>query len=246
MGYQPQDIELQRDVLHRMLIGTGVGLGVVALLSLGPWLLAGSLLAIGIAGGRWWVRHGKYKDINPAEKRTILDTRGISYFDIEKKTLMYLGTTEENTIRWWYGGGEWIMPQAIDDGKFYWSKRVEVKDKTLLKHLRGFYEMGNEWPEYYKLTAKKEDKKVYKRDKSKKSWVNAAMVQYPTSFAPEVIKAVESDLPRADYTDGESAARPTTAAMASDAPLMELIESVKDLEMDATGRCPTIQFEEMK
>ncbi len=206
-----------------------------------PWIL---LTTGAICGWKWW-KKWRFKDMSLAEKKTILDTRGWSYFDIEKKKLMYLGTTEDGTIRWWFGDGDWIMPQAIDDGKFYWNKRVEVKDKILLKHLRGFYEMGNEWPEYYKLTAKKEDKKVYKRNKSKKSWVNAAMIEHPCSFAPEVIKAVESDLPRADYTDGEPAAKPGTAAMASDAPLMELLETVKDLEKDVTGKCPTINFEEI-
>ena len=205
-----------------------------------PWIL----LATGaICGWKWW-KKWRFKNMNLAEKKIILDTRGWSYLDIEKKKLMYLGTTEDGTIRWWFGNGDWIIPQAIDNGEFYWNKRVEIKNPVLLRHLKGFYEMGNEWPEYYKTVCKKEPtKKVYKKSKDKNhTWVDAAMIKHPTSFDPEVIKAVESDLPRADYTDAEPETKPATAAMASDAPLMELIKTVKDLETDATGSCPTIDF----
>lgn len=211
-----------------------------------PWIL---LAAGAVYGWKWW-KKWRFKDMSLAEKKTILDTRDWSYFNISKKKLMYLGTTKDGTIRWWFGDGDWIMPQAIDNGEFYWSKRVQVKNPVLLKHLKGFYEMGNEWPEYYKIVSKKEPvKKVYKRSKDKNhTWVDAAMVQHPTSFAPEAIKAVESDLQRADYADIESdvnkyAATATISAIdQNNAQLMDLQKAVEDLEKEIHGRCPVLEI----
>ena len=162
---------------------------------------------------------------------------------------MYLGTTEDGTIRWWFGDGDWIMPQAIDNGEFYWNKRVQVKNPVLLRHLKGFYEMGNEWPEYYKIISKKTPtKKVYKRNKDKNNtWVDAAMIKHPTSFDPAVIKAVESDLPRADYADAEPSEKYAATATISaidqnNTQLMDLQKAVEDLEKEIHGRCPTLEI----
>ena len=200
-----------------------------------PWIL----LATGaVCGWKWW-KKWRFKNMNLAEKKTILDTRGWSYFDIEKKKLMYIGTTDNSTIRWWFGDGDWIIPQAIDNGEFYWSKRVQVKNPVLLRHLKGFYEMGNEWPEYYKIVSKKEPvKKVYKRNKDKNhTWVDAA-----------TIKATPSDLPRADYADAESSEKYAATATISaidqnNAQLMDLQKAVEDLEKEIHGKCPTLNFD---
>lgn len=216
--------------IDSIIIGTAVGI-----LILQPWLL---LAAGAFCGWKWW-KKWRFKDMNLAEKKTILDTRGWSYFDIEKEKLMYLGTTEDGTIRWWFGDDDWIMPQAIDNGEFYWSKRIQVKDPTLLRHLKGFYEMGNEWPEYYKIISKKEPtKKVYKKSKDKNhTWVDAAN-----------IKVVPSDLPRADYADAGSdvakyAATATISAIdQNNAQLMDLAKTVEELEKEVHGRCPKIDF----
>ena len=240
-----------------------------ALLLVGPWLFTSLLVATGVVCGRWWAKKGRFNGIKPAESKFFLDTRDWKDLEIEGRTLMYLGTTEENTIRWWFDGYDRVFPQAIDDGTIYWDKYVEVTNQTLLRHLKGFYEMGNEWPEYYKTVVvprEKKDKEVTskkkRKNKSGKTMVVCrdgyaeeipvvltyhgvpceGMVKHPTSFTPEIIKAVESDLPRADYTDAQPETKPATAAMAADAPLMELIKTVKDLEKDATGSCPTIDF----
>ena len=210
-----------------------------------PWIL----LAAGMVCGWQWWKKWRFKNMSLAEKKTIFDTRGLSYFDIDKKKLMYLGTTEDGTIRWWFGDGDWIMPQAIDNGEFYWNKRVQVKNPVLLRHLKGFYEMGNEWPEYYKIISKKTPtKKVYKRNKDKNNtWVDAAMIKHPTSFDPAVIKAVESDLPRADYADAEPSEKYAATATISaidqnNTQLMDLQKAVEDLEKEIHGRCPTLEI----
>ena len=230
--------------IDSIIIGTAVGI-----LIFQPWLL---LAAGAFCGWKWW-KKWRFKDMNLAEKKTILDTRGWSYLDIEKKKLMYLGTTENGTIRWWFGDDDWIMPQAIDNGEFYWSKRIQVKDPVLSRHLKGFYEMGNEWPEYYKIVSKKEPiKKVYKKSKDKHhTWVDAAMVKHPCSFAPEAIKAVESDLPRADYADAgpdatKYAATATISALdKNETQLMDLMQTVKELEEEIHGKCPKIEVSEI-
>lgn len=206
-----------------------------------PWVL---LAAGAVCGWKWWTKW-RFKNMNLAEKKTILDTREWSY--VSKKKLMYLGTTKDGTIRWWFGDGDWVMPQAIDNGKFYWNKRVKVRNSVLLKHLKGFYEMGNEWPEYYKIISQKEPtKKVYKRNKDKnRTWTDAAMIKHPTSFDPKVIEAVESELPRADYADvrpdEKHAATATISAIDNwETPLIDLAKTVEDLEKEVHGRCPTL------
>lgn len=264
--------DFQTDVALRMAMGLGAGFLLISILTIGPWLLAGGLLAAGIFGGRWWAKKGRFKDMRLAQTKNFVDARDIT--DIITYNLMYLGTTDEGTIRWWYGQDgnyrSYAIPQAIDNGEVYWDKRVEINNPILLKHLKGFYEMGNEWPEYYKTVVvprEKKDKEVTskkkKKNKSKETMVVCrdgyaeeipmvltyhgvpceSMIKHPTSFAPEVIKAVESELPRADYTDAQPEQKPATAAMAADAPLMELVKAVEDLEKDAKGACPTIDFE---
>lgn len=232
-------------------IGIAAGLWFIS-----PWLVVG---AAGVIGYKWWNKW-RYENLQPSEKQWLVDWRDIPA--IEGSKYMYLGTTQEGTIRWWYYE-DYLYPQAVDNNEIYWDKRIHVQDEVLRKHLDGFYEMGNEWPEYYRtVVAKKEkkDKKVISKKKRKNKSgkttvvcrdgyaeeipVTAAMVKHPTSFAPETIKAVESDMPRADYAIGDTKhTEAKTAAWAADVPLMELVETVKELEKDATGACPTINFE---
>ncbi len=233
--------DFETDVIYRMVFGLGLGLTIVGLLSIGPWLFAGGLLAAGIFGGRWWAKKGRFKNLQLAQRKMFFDTRDL--IDIESFSFMYLGTTAEGTIRWWYTGGDYMIPQAIDNGEVYWEKRVEIKNAILLKHLRGFYEMGNEWPEYYKTVIApqekpKDKKKRRTRDEVAKEW---RLMKHGKSI--ENIEAIPSNLPRADYTDGELDAKPMTAAAAADRPMMELIQAVESLEKDVNGTCPTIDFE---
>lgn len=203
-----------------------VAAGVAALLFC-PWLL----LAGGAIVGYKWYKQWRFKKTRAADKHIFFRDRFI--FDPTK--LMYLGTSQEGTIRWWFDGRCWMVPQAVDNGAVYWDKKISITSPEFIKHLRGFYEMGNEWPEYYKLTVKEDNKKVYKKDKHRKTWVDAAVP----------VRAEKSDLPRADYADAPSGAKSknTTAAMASNAELMELFDAVRDLEIDATGRCPTLKLD---
>lgn len=226
--------DFQTDVIYRMVFGLGLGLTVVGLLSIGPWIFAGGLLAAGIFGGRWWTKKGRFKNLQLAQRKMFFDTRDLA--DVESFSFMYLGTTAEGTIRWWYTGGDYMIPQAIDNGEVYWEKRVEIKNATLLKHLRGFYEMGNEWPEYYKTVVAPQEKPEQKKKKSRAERARELR-------KGKIIEAVPSNLPRADYTDGELDAKPMTAAAAADRPMMELIQAVESLEKDAKGACPTIDFE---
>lgn len=255
------------------LIAVGA-LSLGALLLVGPWLFTSLLVATGVVCGRWWAKKGRFNGIKPAESKLFLDTRDWKDLEFEVNNFMYLGTTEENTIRWWFNGYDRVFPQAIDDGTVYWDKYVEVNNPILLRHLKGFYEMGNEWPEYYKTVVvprEKKDKEVTSK-KKRKNKSGKTMVVCRDGYAEEVpvvltyngvpvsdlntvkeweraghpctpIPAVPSDLPRADYTDAQPEVKPATAAMAADAPLMNLIQTVKDLEKDATGVCPTIDFE---
>lgn len=229
--------DFQTDVIYRMVFGLGLGLTVVGLLSIGPWIFAGGLLAAGIFGGRWWTKKGRFKNLQLAQRKMFFDTRDLA--DVESFSFMYLGTTAEGTIRWWYTGGDYMIPQAIDNGEVYWEKRVEIKNATLLKHLRGFYEMGNEWPEYYKTVIAPQEKPEQKKKKSRAERAK----ELSALRKGKIIEAVPSDLPRADYTDGELDAKPMTAAAAADRPMMELIQAVESLEKDANGTCPTIDFE---
>lgn len=229
--------DFQTDVIYRMVFGLGLGLTVVGLLSIGPWIFAGGLLAVGIFGGRWWAKKGRFKNLQLAQRKMFFDTRDL--IDIESFSFMYLGTTAEGTIRWWYTGGDYMIPQAIDNGEVYWEKRVEIRNATLLKHLRGFYEMGNEWPEYYKTVVAPQEKPEQKKKKSRAERAR----ELSMLRKGKIIEAVPSDLPRADYTDGELDAKPMTAAAAADRPMMELIQAVESLEKDVKGTCPTIDFE---
>lgn len=217
--------------------GVFIVASLVTLLLLPWWLWLGVGVGLSIP---WW-KKWRFKKMKLADQRTFFVDNEI----FDKKAMMYLGTTQEGTLRWWYmRDGSWrsyMVPQAIDDGKVYWDKKVEIKNPMLIVHLNGFAAMGNEWPEYYKTTTTKMQKN---KSKKKKPAANGNMIQHPTSFDPEVIKAVASKLPRADYVDAvnEQAKFAGTAAMAADRPLMELVQAVQDLEKDATGVCPTIDF----
>lgn len=221
-------------------IGAVIGCG-LAFLLLTPWWL---WVAIGVGLSIPWWKRWRFKNLKAADQRVFFVDNEI----FDRKPLMYLGTTQEGTIRWWYmRDGSWrsyMVPQAIDDGKVYWDKKKEIKNPMLIVHLNGFAAMGNEWPEYYKTTMAKVQKNK-SRNKKKKPAANANMIQHPTSFDPEAIQAVASNLPRADYVDvvNEQAKFAGTAAMQADRPLMELVQAVQDLEKDATGVCPTIDFD---
>ena len=76
---------------------------------------------------------------------------------------------------------------------------------------------------------------------------NAHIIEYPTAFDPEVVKAVASDLPRADYADAETgpnlAATATISALdQTNSQLLDLQETVKELEEEIRGRCPTLDI----
>lgn len=218
--------------------------GLAAILFL-PWWL---LLAIGAGLSIPWWKKWRFKNIAAADTRQFFEDNDITC----RKPMMYLGLSQEGTIRWWYmrdgSYRSYAVPQAVDNGKVYWDKKVEIKNPMLIVHLNGFWAMGNEWPEYYKTITKREDKKkVYKKDKNKKTWVDAAMIKHPTSFDPAVIKAVESDLQRADYADTDDvkkyAATATISAIdENNAQLLELQKAVEDLEKEIHGRCPTLDF----
>ena len=224
-------------------------IGGAALLSLiSPWLLVG---AAGVIGYRWWSKW-RYEDLRPAETRWLVDWTMLPTIDGCK--YMYLGTTQEGTIRWWYYNG-YLYPQAVDNNQVYWDKRIHVEDEVLRKHLEGFFEMGNEWPEYYRTVVVPKDKskrieKMRQMNAARRKKYAAAKQQQNKKRKNGDIKVVPSSLPRADYAIDE--ARPAaqqgtgTAAWAADVPLMELVETVKELEKDATGSCPSIDFDKIR
>ena len=134
-------------------IGAVVGCG-LALLLLTPWWL---WLAVGIGCAIPWYKRWRFKFVEPADKMRFLDFSVCGYGRIaDVENMMYLGTFgDDDTIRWWYWRDEsmrdWLVPQAIDNGEVYWSRKLKIENPKLLKHLRGFWEMGNEWPAYYKM-----------------------------------------------------------------------------------------------
>ena len=221
-------------------------IGGCILLLLIPWWL---LLAIGVGMVIPWYKRWRFKWIKPAEIKKFLDFSNIGYGtigDVEK--MMFIGMSDEKDIRWWYwrgddGVSDWLVPQAVDNGQIYWNKKLKITNPALLKHLHGFMEMGNEWPSYYKMI-NRQIKEIKKQEKKKKG--NANMIKHPCSFAPETIKAVSSDLPRADYATVEADdnnLQYATAAMASNADLLELQQAVKDLEEEIHGRCPVLEID---
>lgn len=239
-------------------IGAVIGCG-LALLLLTPWWL---WLAVGVGCAIPWYKRWRFKLVEPADKMSFLDFSVCGYgriCDIEH--MMYLGTFgNDETIRWWYWRGDgtqdYLVPQAVDNGEVYWDKKLRIENPKLLQHLHGFYEMGNEWPAYYKMINKQvEHIKKQERKKGRQAAERAAMrkkmgdaayenmIKHPTSFAPEVIKAVESDLPRADYAiEDRGTKNAITAAMACDTQLLDLQETVKELEEEIKGRCPTLDI----
>ena len=221
--------------------------GGLILLSLLPWWL---LLAVGAGMVIPWYKRWRFKWIEPAEVKKFLDFSDIGYGtigDVEK--MMFIGMSDDKSVRWWYWRGDdgvkdWLVPQAVDNGQIYWNKKLEIKNPVLLKHLHGFWDMGNEWPGYYKMINKQVEQ-IKKQEKKKKK-ANANIVKHPTSFDPEVIKAVESDLPRADYAivdPDNNNLNTITAAMASQSDLLELQQAVKELEEEIHGKCPTLEFD---
>jgi len=227
-------------------IGAVVGFG-LALLLLTPWWL---WLAIGVGCAIPWYKRWRFKLVEPADKMSFLDFSECGYGKIcEVEHMMYLGTFgNDDTIRWWYWRGDgtqdYLVPQAIDNGEIYWDKKLRIENPKLLQHLHGFYEMGNEWPAYYKMINRQvEHVKKQERKNKKKAQANSNMIKHPFSFEPETIKAVESNLPRADYAIEDPGTKyAITAAMSSDAQLLDLQETVKELEQEIKGRCPTLDI----
>lgn len=235
-------------------IGAVVGFG-LALLLLTPWWL---WLAIGVGCVIPWYKRWRFKLVEPADKMSFLDFSTCGYGRIcDVEHMMYLGTLgDDDTIRWWYwredGTKDYLVPQAVDNGEVYWDKKLRIENPRLLRHLHGFYEMGNEWPAYYKMINKQVEH-IKKRDheqeaRQRRAEKHAArhavnMIKHPFSFEPETIKAVESDLPRADYAIEDPGTKyAITAAMTSDAQLLDLQETVKELEQEIKGRCPTLDI----
>lgn len=239
-----------------------VGFG-LALLLLTPWWL---WLAIGVGCAIPWYKRWRFKLVEPADKMSFLDFSVCGYGKIcDVEHMMYLGTLgDDDTIRWWYwrggdGVSDYLVPQAVDNGEVYWDKKLKIENPKLLRHLHGFYEMGNEWPAYYKMINKQVERvkeqerknktkgrQVAERAAMRKKMGDAAyenMIKHPFSFEPETIKAVESSLPRADYAIEDPGTRYTiTAAMAPDTQLLDLQETVKELEEEIKGRCPTLDI----
>lgn len=233
------------------MIGLSFGIvGGCVLLALVPWWL---LLAVGIGIAPTWYKRWRFKWIEPAETKRFIDFSNIGYGTIgDIESMMFIGMSEDKTIRWWYwrsddGVKDYLVPQAVDDGAVYWNKKLEITNRTLIKHLHGFMDMGNEWPAFYKMTNKQIEhvRQMHKKQEKKQKKGNANMIKHPCSFAPEDIKVVASDLPRADYADvdlDKNNIHAATAAMASDAELLELQKAVKELEEEIHGRCPTLEI----
>lgn len=255
------------DLDNMMGLSFGI-IGGMILLSLLPWwLVIGTIVGCTIP----WYKRWRFKLLEPAEKKKFLDFSVCGYGKIcDVEHMMYLGTLgDDDTIRWWYwrggdGVSDYLVPQAIDNGEVYWDRKLKIENPKLLKHLHGFWDMGNEWPAYYKMINRQVEhiKKTHKEQKTKGRQVaeRAALrkklgdveyeklLKHPMSFDPEVVKAVASDLPRADYeptrdVDGRVCATATISALdQTNAQLLDLQETVKELEQEIKGRCPTLDI----
>ena len=211
-------------------------MGACLLLMLVPWWL---LLAMGVGCIFPWYKRWRFKWTKPAEVKRFIDFSNIGYGTIgEVEKMMFIGMSKDETIRWWYWRGDdgvkdYLVPQAVDNGQIYWNRKLEIKNPVLLKHLHGFMEIGNEWPDYYRMI-NRQIEHVKKQEKKKKKEV-------------ETVKAEPSHLPRADYADVETG--PNLAATAAisamdqtNAQLLDLQETVKELEKEIKGRCPTLDI----
>ena len=222
-------------------IGAVVGCG-LALLLLTPWWL---WLAVGAMCAIPWYKKWRFWRTKLSEKKYFVD---FDWWDGFLKPMMYVGTTQEGTLRWWYYQG-YLYPQAIDNGEMYWDRKRQVTDPILLRHLDGFVAMGNEWPEYYKTVIVPRENKNKSKKKKKQPKQPKLMLTYQGQpvMSMDGIAAVPSNVPRADYAIGDADIQvdkyAKNAALASDAPMMNLINTVRELEEDATGKCPTIDFE---
>ena len=219
--------------------------GALFLLLIAPWWL---WLTVGAGLSISWWKRWRFKNLKAADQRNFFVNNEI----FDRKPLMYLGTTQEGTIRWWYmrdGYGSYMVPQAIDNGQVYWDKKVQIKNPMLIVHLNGFAAMGNEWPEYYKTVMVPKAKRAQQNKSKKKKKQPKLMLTYQGQpvMSMDAIAAVPSNVPRADYAIGDADIQvdkyAKNAALASDAPMMNLINTVRELEEDATGKCPTIDFE---
>lgn len=242
------------DLDNMMGLSFGI-IGGMILLSLLPWwLVIGTIVGCTIP----WYKRWRFKLLEPAEKKKFLR---FSYGTPEIERMMYLGTfSDDETVRWWYWRDDdmhdWLVPQAIDNGEVYIDRKLAIENPKLLKHLRGFWDMGNEWPAYYKMInrqvehiKKKDHEQEARQRRAEKLAAKHAtnMMKHPTSFNPEVIKAVESDLPRADYAmvkggKGNAMTATISALDQTDSQLLDLQETVKELEEEIRGRCPTLDI----
>ena len=219
--------DFQEDVLIRCFIGGIIGMFVVGMVWLGPWLLIGGATIGAILGWRWWRNKGRFSELDLADQMTIIEWKKllpqwIKWFEIEKKyvhkKMLYMGDSKDGTIRYWYDDGFYV-PQAIDNGEFYWERKVWIENPTLREKLDGFQEMGNEWPAYYQevVLANKRKKKLTERQtrelmrqgQNKKSAANAFMDEHPNV-------------------------------------LLDMKETVEELRKEIEGYCPVIDFGEIK
>jgi len=220
--------DFQTDVAIRLGIGILTGCTLVALLYLGPlfMIMTG---AIGVTLGlQWWRAQGKFNNLKLADQRTIIEWKKllgewIKWFEIERKyihaKMLYLGDSADGTIRYWYDSGYYV-PQAVDNGEFYWERKVWIENATLREKLNGFQEMGNEWPAYYQevVLANKRKKKIKEQEvKARKE--NRQINQKSAASA---------------FMDSH----PDT--------LLDMKQTVEELRKEIEGYCPVINFEEIQ
>lgn len=220
--------DFQEDVLYRIILGTGLGLTVVGLIWLGPLLLIGGAATAIVVGLRYWISIGRFEHLKLANQKTVIEWKKllgewIKWFEIEDKyihtKMLYLGNSADNTIRYWYDHGYYV-PQAVDNGEFYWERKVWIENSTLREKLDGFQEMGNEWPAYYQevVLANKRKKKI-KEQETKARKENRQINQKSAASA---------------FMDSH----PDT--------LLDMKQTVEELRKEIEGYCPVINFEEIE
>ena len=219
--------DFQTDVAIRLGIGMLTGCTLIALLYLGPLIMIAAG-AIGVTLGlRWWKAQGKFSNLKLADQRTVIEWKKllgewIKWFEIEHKyihtKMLYLGNSADGTIRYWYDSGYYV-PQAVDNGEFYWERKVWIENATLREKLNGFQEMGNEWPAYYQevVLANKRKKKI-KEQEAKARKENRQINQKSAASA---------------FMDSH----PDT--------LLDMKQTVEELRKEIEGYCPVINFEEI-
>ena len=186
-----------------------------------PWLL---IPAAGLFGYKW-IKKWRYHFLQPVDKKLVFNWEWLEWYG-----LMFIGYSADRTIRWWYTGyNGTLIPQSVRTGKFYWNASEQIDDPELVRHLKGFYEMGLDWLSLCKTQSMKKKNK----NKSKKKVV-------------EEIAAVPEENAANPIDKAASAISQATAAMAQWAESSELEQlkaTVDDLKKEIEGRCPTIKFD---